>query len=129
MNAPAQPLMKRLADAWRYGGVHTFGGQHAEATSSAIIGGVPRRCPMSGSRTAAVTRNADVLPPKLVTSLRLYNRLVAKKDNPTLKCSCPCKFQVQLVLDVFEYWRVIAQGNGIHHDLIFIDQTLFCKLG
>lgn len=39
---------------------------------------------------------------RVITSLRLFNRLVAKKNNPTLKCSCHCKFQVQLVLEAFK---------------------------
>ena len=54
---------------------------------------------------------------RLLTSLRLFSRLVAKKNNPALKCSCRGKFQVQLVLDAFEYRRATTQDNGVHYFL------------
>lgn len=49
---------------------------------------------------------------------------VSVVENPRL-----CELQGQLVLNTLEHGLSFSDDNGIHHDLIFIDQSLMGQLG
>ena len=55
--------------------------------------------------------------------------LIAQQNNSAPDCSCPPKIQVRFELDTLEYGCALSDGNGVDHDLVFIDQPMLGKLG
>src|SRR5439155_4258803 len=49
-------------------------------------------------------------------------------DIPVTEAPRLCPLQVQLPFDAFEHCPSLGKNDGIHHDLVFIDQTLCRQL-
>src|SRR5882762_2893496 len=71
---------------------------------------------------------ASSFPRSIAIVLPSRRRLVAEEDIPISEGSRLCTLQVQFLFDAVEHRPPLAQNDGVHHDLVFIDQTLLCQL-